>query len=56
MLTDGSKGDMTVADFYKSWNRLRGRLARNRKGGAYMNEYAAVVEVQDAGRCTCTFS
>lgn len=49
MLTDGSKGDMTVADFYKSWNRLRGRLARNRKGGAYMNEYAAVVEVQERG-------
>ena len=48
-LTDGSRGDMTVADFYKAWNRLRGRLARERKGGPYMNEYAAVVEVQARG-------
>lgn len=48
-LTDGSKGDMTVADFYAAWNRLRGRLARERKGGPYMKEYAAVVEVQQRG-------
>jgi hypothetical protein len=48
-LTDGSRGDMTVADFYAAWNRLRGRLARERKSGAYMKEYAAVVEVQQRG-------
>jgi hypothetical protein len=48
-LTDGSKGKMTVADFYAAWNRLRVGLARERKGGAYMNEYAAVVKVQKRG-------
>lgn len=48
-LTDGSRGAMNVADFYRAWNRLRVRLARERKGGAYMKEYAAVVEVQQRG-------
>lgn len=48
-LTDGSNGDMTVADLYAAWNRLRGRLARDRKGGPYMQQYAAVVEVQQRG-------
>lgn len=48
-LTDGSKGEMTVADLYAAWNRLRGRLARDRRGGPYMGQYAAVVEVQERG-------
>jgi hypothetical protein len=48
-LTDGSRGEMTVADFYVAWNRLRVRLARDRKGGAFVKEYAAVVEVQKRG-------
>jgi hypothetical protein len=48
-LTDGSKGAMNVADFYKAWNRLRVTLARARPGGPYMNEYAAIVEVQKRG-------
>lgn len=48
-LTDGSRGKMTVADFYKAWNRLRVTLARERPGGPYMKEYAAVVEVQKRG-------
>lgn len=41
-LTDGSRGRMTVADFDEAWNRLRVRLARERKGGAYVKEYGAV--------------
>jgi len=40
---------MNVADFYKAWNRLRVTLARERPGGPYMKEYAAVVETQVRG-------
>ena len=48
-LTDGSAGTMTVAGLYEAWNKLRTRLTRERKGGRYVNEYAAVVEVQTRG-------
>jgi hypothetical protein len=34
---------------YDAWNRLRTRLTRERGGGRYVNEYAAVVEVQTRG-------
>ena len=40
---------MNVADFYKAWNRLRVTLARERPGGPYIKEYAAVVETQVRG-------
>jgi len=48
-LTDNGDGAMTVADFYAAWNRLRVRLRRSRKGGPYVTEYAAVLEVQQRG-------
>ncbi len=44
-LTDGSGGQMTVADLYKSWNRLA--LALRREG--VLREYAAVVETTEGG-------
>lgn len=44
-LTDRSAGAMTVADFYKAWNRLRVRL----KKAGLLREFAAVLEVQERG-------
>lgn len=48
-LTDDSAGELTVAGLYDAWNRLRARLTRDRRDGRYVNEYAAVVEVQTRG-------
>jgi len=44
-LTDGSAGEMTVADVYRAWNRLS--LALRRAGK--LREYAACVETTKAG-------
>lgn len=48
-LTDDSAGTKTVREFYDAWNKLRTRLTRDRKGGPYVTEYAAVIEVQTRG-------
>jgi hypothetical protein len=48
-LTDTSAGTMTVAELYAAWNKLRTRLTRERKEGRYVQDYAAVVEVQMRG-------
>jgi hypothetical protein len=44
-LTDGTGGQMTVADLYEAWNRLA--LALRREG--VLREYAAVVETTEGG-------
>jgi len=43
--TDGRGGEMTVAELYRSWNRLA--LALRREG--VLREYAAVIETTEAG-------
>jgi hypothetical protein len=44
-VTDDGKGQMSVADLYDSWNRLRLILKR----GGYLSDYAAALELQGRG-------